>query len=173
MIVLGIDPGYDRCGLAVARRDATGRDEVVWSTCVVTDRKESIYERLCQVCAVVESALDEHSPTLLALETLFFNKNVSTAIKVAEVRGAIAYQAARRDVAIIELSPQDVKAAVTGVGNADKSAVARMIPRIVRLPDPSKKRLDDELDAIAVAVAGLSHARVHHGGLASCSKSAK
>lgn len=168
MIVLGIDPGYDRCGIAIARRDSkTGRDIVDWSSCVVTNKKDAHYARVSEVCQAVEQALEEYKPTVLAIETLFFNKNVSTALKVAEVRGAIIFAASRRGVHITELSPQDVKAAVTGVGNADKSAVARMIPRIATIPERSEKRLDDELDAIAVAIAGLSHTRIHLSGLAS------
>jgi crossover junction endodeoxyribonuclease RuvC len=168
MIVLGIDPGYDRCGIAIAYRDKTsGRDVVVWSTCLETNKKDPHHKRHGDVCLAVEAAMDTHKPSVLAIETLFFNKNVSTALKVAEVRGAIMFAATRRGIHITELSPQDVKAAVTGVGNADKQAIASMIPKIVTLPDHQGKRLDDELDAIAVAIAGLSHTRIHHMGLAS------
>lgn len=168
MIVLGIDPGYDRCGIAIAHRDkTTGRDVVVWSTCVETNKKDPHYKRHGDVCSAIEDAMDTHKPSVLAIETLFFNKNVSTALKVAEVRGAIMFAATRRGIHITELSPQDVKTAVTGVGNADKGAVARMIPKIATLPETTKKRLDDELDAIAVAIAGLSHTRIHLSGLAS------
>lgn len=168
MIVLGIDPGYDRCGIAIACRDkVTGRDIVEYSSCVITNKSEPHYKRHANVCLEVERVMEEYKPDVLAIETLFFNKNVSTALKVAEVRGAIIFAATRRKVHITELSPQDVKSAVTGVGNADKGAVSRMIPRIATLSEPTKKRLDDELDAIAVAIAGLSHTRIHHLGLAS------
>jgi len=68
---------------------------------------------------------------------------------------------------------QDVKIAVTGVGNADKAAVARMLPRIAQIPQRAGKVLDDELDAIAVAIAGISHLRHTVGGLASRCESAK
>lgn len=162
MKALGIDPGYDRCGMAIVSRSAqTGKDSVIWSDCTQTDKKHTYFERFGNVCSLLENAISTHKPDIIAIETLFFNQNTSTALKVAEVRGAILHLAHQNNIAVVEISPQEVKIAVTGVGNATKDAVARMIPKIALIHDATKKRLDDELDAISVAIAGLSHHKSH------------
>ncbi|HEX8591331.1 MAG TPA: crossover junction endodeoxyribonuclease RuvC [Candidatus Paceibacterota bacterium] len=156
MKVLGIDPGYDRLGLAVLEGDPS-RPSLVWSTCALPPK--GLPElRLARVYEEVASALSAHAPDVLAIETLFFSTNKKSALQVAEARGAILAAAGKAGVTVCEFSPAQVKLSVTGHGAADKSAIARMVPRLVSLPE--KKRLDDELDAIAVAIAGLS-ARLH------------
>lgn len=87
----------------------------------------------------------------MALETLFFTKNQKTAMKVAEARGVIQLAGAEHGLAITEYSPQAVKIAVTGSGNAAKDAVIRMVDRLI--PLSKTKRLDDEYDAIALGIA--------------------
>lgn len=149
--VLAIDPGFDRLGLAVLEGDPS-RPTVVWSECV-TPPKGEVHERLAQVFSAVEKAIRKHKPNALALETLFFSKNVKTALGVAEARGAVLAAAGQARLPVIECSPQEVKIAVTGHGGADKAAIARMVPKLVHLS--VKKRLDDELDAIAVGIAAL------------------
>jgi crossover junction endodeoxyribonuclease RuvC len=157
MRVLGIDPGFDRLGLAVLEGDAS-RPQHVWSTCVMP-AKGLQEARLAEVYAAVASAISEHSPEAIAIETLFFSANKKSALAVAEARGAILAAAGIARIPVREFSPGTVKLAVTGHGSADKAAIARMIPRLITLP-PVARRLDDELDAIAVAIAGLS-ARLH------------
>lgn len=152
MRVLGIDPGYDRLGLAVLEGDPS-KPQHIWSECV-TPAKGRAEARLAAVYAAVSSAILQYHPDKVSLETLFFNTNKKTAIAVAESRGAILAAAGAHQVPISEYSPGQVKLAVTGHGAADKVAIARMIPHLVALPP--KKRLDDELDAIAVAIAGLA-----------------
>ena len=156
MRVLGIDPGYDRLGLAVLEGDPS-KPVLVWSTCALP-AKGLPEKRLAEVYAEVNAAIQAYSPDLLAIETLFFSTNRKTALQVAEARGVILAAAGTAEIPVHELSPAAVKLAVTGHGAADKEAIARMIPKLVSLPE--KKRLDDELDAIAVAIAGLS-ARLH------------
>lgn len=152
MRVLGIDPGFDRLGLAVLEGDPS-RPTVVWSDCVCPEPGTS-EERLAAVSRAVEEAITTYQPDAMAIETLFFSTNRKTAMGVAQARGAILAVAGARGVAIREFNPAQVKLAVTGHGGADKKAIARMIPHLVTLiPRP---RLDDELDAIAVAIAGLS-----------------
>lgn len=152
MRVLGVDPGFDRLGLAVLEGDPS-RPEVVWSDCI-TPAKGRAEARLAAVYDAVASAILQHRPDKLSLETLFFSTNKKTALAVAESRGAILAAAGAHRIAISEYSPGQVKLAVTGHGAADKGAIARMIPHLISLPP--KKRLDDELDAIAVAIAGLA-----------------
>jgi crossover junction endodeoxyribonuclease RuvC len=157
MRVLGIDPGFDRLGLAVIEGDPS-KPVLVWSDCILPAKGEA-HQRLAQVYAEVAQAIAKYAPDAVALETLFFSTNKKTALSVAEARGAILAAAGASGIAVREFSPGTVKLAVTGHGSADKAAIARMLPHLISLP-PKAKRLDDELDAIAVAIAGLS-ARLH------------
>lgn len=158
MRILAIDPGYDRLGVAVVEGDPS-RPTLVMSDCVIPDKGER-KDRLAKVSKTITDAIAEYSPDALALETLFFNANVKTALGVAEARGAILAAAGLASLAVIECSPQQVKLAITGHGGADKASVAAMIPRLLILP--KKKRLDDELDAIAIGITGLaSGVRLH------------
>lgn len=151
MRILAIDPGYARLGIAVVEGDPS-RPTLVMSDCVCPE-KGAHEGRLAQVSDAVTTTIKEYAPDALAIETLFFSINKKTAIGVAEARGAVLAAAGIASLPVIERSPQQVKLAVTGHGGADKSAVARMIPRLIALP--KKKRLDDELDAIAIGIAAL------------------
>lgn len=152
MKVLAIDPGYDRLGIAVLEGDPS-RPVLIWSDCVLP-AKGRVEERLGAVAEAVARAIKKYKPDALALETLFFSKNVKTALGVAEARGAILATAGTHQVPVLEYSPQQVKLAVTGYGAATKAAIAQMVPRLITLP--KKKRLDDELDAIALGIAALA-----------------
>lgn len=151
MRILAIDPGYDRLGMAVVEGNPS-KPSLVMSECVLPD-KGAREDRLARVAEAVAQAIKEYRPDALAIETLFFSINKKTAIGVAEARGAILATAGAASLPVIERSPQQVKLAVAGHGGADKPAVARMLPRIIALP--AKKRLDDELDAIAIGIAAL------------------
>ena len=151
MRILGIDPGYDRCGIAIVEGSGS-RQIVVMSDCILPPRGAQ-EDRLAYVAQSVEEAIETYRPDALAIETLFFSVNKKTAIGVAEARGAVLAAAGHANVRIIEFSPQQVKIAVTGHGRADKAAVARMIPRIIALTE--KKRFDDEIDAIAIAITAI------------------
>jgi len=111
-------------------------------------------ERLAVVQQAVEAAIVAYTPDLLAIESLFFSVNKKSALGVAEARGAVLAAAGRAKLSVREYSPQQVKLAVTGYGAADKNAVMQMIPRLITLP--TQVRLDDELDAIALAIAALA-----------------
>ena len=150
--VLAIDPGYDRLGIAIIEGDPS-RPRLVMSTCVLPDKGAS-EKRLAQVSSAVTNAIKEYTPDALGIETLFFSINKKTALGVAEARGAILAAAGLVSLPVIECSPQQVKLAVTGHGGSDKAAVAAMIPRLLVLPE--KKRLDDELDAIAIGITALA-----------------
>lgn len=152
MRVLALDPGYDRLGLAIIEGDPS-RPTLIWSECV-TPPPGTMESRLAVVFAAVAGAIQTYTPDVVALETLFFSTNKKTALGVAQARGAILAAAGAAHLPVSEHSPQQVKLAVTGYGSADKKAVALMIPRLVSLPE--KKRLDDELDAIAVGICALS-----------------
>lgn len=154
MRILAVDPGYDRLGIAVVEGDPS-RPTHIWSACI-TPQKGAHASRLARVFSSVRDAIAEYGPDIIALETLFFSTNVKTAIGVAEARGAVLAAAGIRGIPVSEHSPQAVKLAVTGNGRADKAAIARMIPKIIRLPEAAERRLDDELDAIALGVCALA-----------------
>jgi crossover junction endodeoxyribonuclease RuvC len=152
MRILAIDPGYDRLGIAVVEGDPS-RPSLIMSDCVSPD-KGAREDRLAHVSRAITDAIKEYAPEVLAIETLFFSVNKKTALGVAESRGAILAAAGLASLPVIECSPQQVKLAVTGYGGSSKAAVATMIPRLLILP--KKKRLDDELDAIAIGITALA-----------------
>ena len=153
--VLGIDPGYDRLGLAVLEGNIS-KPVHIWSECIEIPKGRP-EERLAAVFREVSDVVKIYAPDRAAIETLFFSTNKKTALGVAEARGAALSAAGEAGIKVKEVSPGTVKLAVTGDGRADKKAIARMIPLLLKLPP--KKRLDDELDAIAVGIAALSMVR--------------
>jgi crossover junction endodeoxyribonuclease RuvC len=155
MRILAIDPGYDRMGIAVIEGDPS-KPTYIWSDCIIPP-KGAKEDRLSVIFKRVTAAIEEFSPDAFALETLFFSKNVTTGLGVAEARGAVLVAGGNAGLHAIECSPQEVKLAVTGYGAADKAAVMNMVPKLIALPP--KKRLDDELDAIAVGIAALTKRR--------------
>lgn len=158
MRILAIDPGYDRLGIAVVEGDPS-RPTLLMSGCV--EPPKGLHEdRLAVVSSAITDAIEEYQPNALAIETLFFSVNKKTALGVAEARGTVLAAAGLKNLPVIECSPGQVKLAVTGYGNASKTDVARMIPRLLALPP--KKRLDDELDAIAIGITGLAFGLERH-----------
>lgn len=155
MKILAIDPGYDRLGVAVIEGDPS-RPTLVMSDCI-RPAAGARGDRLACVSEAVTDAIKKYAPDALAIETLFFSINKKTAIGVAEARGAILAVAGVALLPVIECSPQQVKSAVAGHGDANKAAVARMIPHLLTLP--KKKRFDDELDAIAIGITALARGR--------------
>lgn len=153
MRVLAIDPGYDRLGVAVMEY-VDGKEHLIFSTCVLTDKKSDLADRLFVVGSTVSELITTHQPDTVAIETLFFNKNIKTAIGVAQVRGIILYLAKKAGCTIYEFGPQEIKVAVTGYGNSDKDAIFSMVNRLV--PNIPQNTLDDEYDAIAVGITCLA-----------------
>ncbi len=154
-IVLAIDPGFDRIGLAVM---ASGKDKpkLLFSECLETDSKKMRPGRLFSIGRKIRDVIKKWRPGVLAIETLFFNTNTTSAIGVAEARGIIIYEAAGAGMEIFEYGPQTIKIAVTGYGKADKVQMAAMVKKLVDLPKKSSKRLDDEIDAIALGITHLA-----------------
>lgn len=153
MKVLAIDPGYDRLGVAIMEYQ-NGREFLYHSTCVMTDKNSPLADRLVTVGDTITSLIKEYSPDTIAIETLFFNKNITTAIGVAQARGIIIYLAKTAGCTLYEFGPQEIKVAVTGYGNSDKRAVYDMVTRLV--PNVPAKAHDDEYDAIAVGITCLA-----------------
>lgn len=156
MKVLAVDPGYDRLGVAVIEMQ-DGKETLLYSSCIETDKKAELDERLITLGQEFKQLLIIHKPDLVGIETLFFNKNVKTAIGVAQARGIIMFLAREAGAAVREFGPQEIKIAITGYGKSDKNAVIDMVKRLVR--NAPEKALDDEYDAIAIGVTTLAHHR--------------
>ncbi len=154
--VLAADPGYDRLGLAILIREG-GKEKVLVSLCATSTKGLTLSERIAELEVQVSALMDKHEPDAVAFEKIFFNQSTSTALGVAEVRGMLETLAGQRKLPVFQYSPQEVKIAVTGYGKSDKRAVAHMVEKLVVLPQ--SKRLDDEMDAIAVGIACLSSTR--------------
>lgn len=153
--VLAIDPGFDRVGIAILEGDHSTQT-LIYSECLTTDKKAPREQRLKEIGERIKNIIDKWQPETLAVETLFFNKNTSSALGVAEARGVILFQCVSSELSVYEYSPQAIKIAVTGYGKADKTQIETMVRKLVKVPKSQEKRLDDELDAIAVGITHLA-----------------
>ena len=151
MKILGIDPGYDRIGIAIIEGKT-----LIHSECFETDPKDDFHVRLKELGLHIKKIIDEYKPDVMALEALFITKNQKTAMKVAEARGVISYEACLFDIPIHEYSPPQIKVAVTGHGGSDKTQIIKMIPLLIKINNKKGAR-DDEYDAIAVALTCQAH----------------
>lgn len=149
MRILGIDPGLAIIGFGVV--DASRRDPVHLRHGVIrTPAGEPLPRRLLTVCEDFTELLETFKPDALAIEELYFQKNVNTALPVAHSRGVILMTAQRYGIQVAEYSPQQVKLAVTGYGAADKKQVMEMTRTLLKLE--AMPRPDDAADGLAVAI---------------------
>lgn len=151
MIILSIDPGYERIGIAVLEKNKGDRKEkILYSSCFKTSAKLSLSERIFLIGKEIEDIIKKYSPKALAIEKLYFENNAKTAMGVAEARGVIIYIAKNFNLNVFEYTPLQIKSAVTGYGKATKEAVYTMVGKLVDLQKDIKQ--DDEIDAIAVGI---------------------
>lgn len=155
--IIGIDPGYDRCGFAVVEKDPLGKEKLLFSECFVTKKSLPFLERLKLVGARFEELIGRFEPDIAGIEKLYFENNQKTAMAVSEVRGALLYIATTQDLPLYEYTPLQVKVAVSGHGRSDKKQVAAMVARLLALKTPL--RYDDEYDAIALALTASASVR--------------
>ncbi|QQG42689.1 MAG: crossover junction endodeoxyribonuclease RuvC [Candidatus Giovannonibacteria bacterium] len=156
MKILGIDPGIERLGWGLLEKNADGIrriDSGVKKT--LKTRKES--ERLWEIFEFLDKLIKTTKPDALSTEKLFFAKNVKTALIIGEVRGVILAVAQKHGLPVSEFTPSEVKMAVCGYGRASKESVASMLAISINLP--KIKLLDDETDALAIALTGLVRSR--------------
>ncbi len=152
MVTLGIDPGTALLGYGVIRGDS---DPVLVDVGVIeTDSKAPMPERLVILHRETARLIKTYRPDVLAVEQLFFARNVTTAIAVGQARGVVLLAAAQAEVPVAEYSPSEVKFAVVGYGKADKHQMQEMVRIILNLDVIPKP--DDAADALAVA---LCHAQ--------------
>ena len=149
MKVLGIDPGTAALGYGIVE-SAAGRVREVDHGCLETSPDVSLPERLLAIHALVDELIASHEPDLVAVERLFFSRNVQTAIGVGQARGVVLLAAAQHGVPVREATPNEVKSAIAGYGAADKEQVQRMVQMVLGMAE--RPRPDDAADALAIAV---------------------
>ena len=160
--ILGIDPGFGRIGYAVLSVQGNELHLMVCDA-IVTPSTLAYPQRLLQLYEELGVILAEHQPTEAAIEALFFGKNVTTAIKVAQARGVTILALAQQGLPITEYTPSEVKLAVTGYGAARKEQVGSMVRQLLHLlvvPTP-----DDAADAAAIAICHAHTQRIYTEGL--------
>ncbi len=156
MLVLGIDPGTATTGYGLVRDTETGIAVVTWGT-VTTAKGLPMPERLREIYRQLSQLLREHRPDGAAVEKLFFQRNVSTAMTVGQARGVALLALAEAGVPVGEYTPNEVKQAVAGYGSADKPQMQTMVRTLLNLREMPKP--DDAADALAVAICHLHSAR--------------
>ena len=149
MIILGIDPGYGLVGFGVIEKQ-NGNINVLDFGCISTSKDDKLSRRLEIISDCMHQLLDKWKPDEMAIEKLFFNKNVTTGIPVAQARGVILLAAQERNIPIYQYTPQNIKMALTGMGKADKKQMQFMVKTVLGLKEVPKP--DDAADALAVAI---------------------
>jgi crossover junction endodeoxyribonuclease RuvC len=155
VIVLGIDPGTAALGYGIVESVA-GRVREVDHGCLVTSPDVSLPDRLLAIHALVDELIASHRPDVMAVERLFFSRNVQTAMGVGQARGVVLLAAAQHGVPVTEATPNEVKSAIAGYGAADKEQVQRMVQMVLGMAE--RPRPDDAADALAIAVWGANTA---------------
>ncbi len=149
MLILGIDPGTTRVGYAVIEKKDNYNLNLVTCGCLESKNKEQ-KDRLREISDLISDLILKYHPEVLAIEKLFFTKNVKTALAVAEARGVIINSADSLNLDIREFTPLEIKVAITGYGKAEKEQVKKMACRILKLEKMPK--IDDTSDALAIAL---------------------
>ena len=152
MLALGIDPGTAICGYGLVNSVGSKLIPIHYGA-VQTLSTSEMSLRLLKIFAELNQIIGEWRPDVVAIEQLFFNKNVKTALSVGQARGVIMLVAAQNNLPILEYTPLQVKQAVVGYGKADKQQVAYMIMRLLGIKEQPKP--DDVTDALAVAVCAI------------------
>lgn len=149
-IILGIDPGFGRMGYGVVEKLKTGEWRGLDFGCIDTSPKKTFVARLQEVYDGVDFLIKKYKPSVVGVEKLYFARNVTTAIEVAQARGVILLCAAQAGLQIDEFTPQQVKQAITGYGKAEKVQMQKMVAIILGIK--GKIKSDDAADALAIAL---------------------
>ncbi len=159
MIILGIDPGTATTGYGIIKTSKSsigklyrGQNflECINYGCIKTDSSLPAAERLKKIHNEVSRLIKTYKPGLVAIESLYFFKNVKTAIPVSQARGVLLLAASQNKIKIAEFTPLQIKSAIVGYGNAEKTQVQRMIMTTLNLQ--GLPRPDDAADALGAAI---------------------
>lgn len=156
-IVIGIDPGTAITGYGIVGQTSNGNFELLACGVIRTAAHEPMHLRLLELYQDFRALVTEFSPTELAIEKLFFGRNVTTAITVGQARGTILLAAAQHSLLVTEYTPAEIKQAITGYGSAEKRQMQEMVQLLLELPQIPQP--DDAADGVAVALCHLQHAR--------------
>jgi len=153
-VVLGIDPGLTRCGYAVLEVQGATQISMLALGVLRTSPDHELPQRLAEISIEIDNLLDQYSPSVVAVEHIFFQSNVRTAMSVGQVSGLVLSAAARRGLQVEQYTPNQVKLAITGWGAADKLQVQKMVKQRLGLntiPKPA-----DAADAAAIALCHIA-----------------
>jgi len=157
MLVLGIDPGIAITGYGLILQESNGSIKVIDFGVLITDKQLAVPARLLILYQQISELMLLHKPDCCAVEKLFFQKNVKTAMTVGEARGVVLLAIAQNNLVPSEYTPNEIKQAVAGYGSADKKQVQQMVQRLLNLPMIPKP--DDAADALAVALCHLNQSK--------------
>ena len=150
MIILGIDPGIATLGYGVVDKDRSGNCRAIDYGVVLTPKEETLPVRLAILEEGVNRVIDRFSPEEIAMEELFFSKNITTGIAVAHARGVTMLACVKKCGRLYEYTPMQIKQALTVYGRADKKQIQQVVTSLLRLK--SIPRPDDAADALAIAL---------------------
>lgn len=159
MLVIGIDPGTASTGYGLVNEDSDGKLVPVEYGVIHTLSEQTLPERLLTIYQEIRRLLTLHRPDSSAVEKLFFQRNVRTAMSVGQARGVVLLALAEAGVPVAEYTPSEVKQAIAGYGGAVKNQVQQMVRLLLNLevlPEP-----DDAADALAVAICHLHSRRMN------------
>ena len=159
MIILGIDPGIATLGYGVIEKDDRGNCRAITYGVVKTPKEEGLPVRLAMLEEGIKKILDTYHPDEVAMEELFFSKNITTGIAVAHARGVALLTCVKECGRLYEYTPMQIKQALTGYGRAEKRQIQTVVTSLLRLKEIPKP--DDAADALAIA---LCHAQASRFG---------
>lgn len=160
MLVIGIDPGTAITGYGVIRENEDGSLTAIDYGVIRTSPETDMPNRLLKLHSKLKDVLLIHRPDIAAVEKLFFQKNVRTAISVGQARGVALLSLAEKDLPVYEYTPLEIKQAVTGYGGADKNQVQQMVRAILNIENVPQP--DDAADALAVAICHVHSAHLQN-----------
>jgi crossover junction endodeoxyribonuclease RuvC len=157
MLAIGIDPGTAITGYGLVRQTEAGELQPVDWGVILTPAKIPLGERLAQIHNGLADVLREYQPQSSAVEALFFQRNVRTAMSVGQARGVVLLALQQAGLPVVDYTPNQVKQAVSGYGAADKKQMQSMVATLLRLQEMPKP--DDAADALAIAICHLNTQR--------------
>lgn len=150
MKILGVDPGFGRCGFAILDATNKAKPELLSFGTITTEPNSPFPARLHELATDFESLFEKWEPEVVSIEDLFFGSNTTTAMKVAGARGVILLLAERAGCRVVEPKPVELKLSFTGNGKANKAEMKKMAKLQFNLEKNPK--IDDAADAIAAAM---------------------
>jgi crossover junction endodeoxyribonuclease RuvC len=159
MRIIGIDPGTICCGYGIVEtrnKSDIARSDTVYITSgdVKSNKKDLLPERLKNLYDSLKSIIDEHEPTALCLEKIFYHKSIRSAFALGSVRGIALLLAAQNNLPVFEYNPTEIKMALTGYGRAEKRQVKEMVKLLLNLK--ASKLTEDSADALALCICHIN-----------------